>query len=92
MGHSLTTIERDAERLVKLCRAGHTCVSVATEEEPHALQIAKDAAQDLGLPAAAWSAVRGLYDPTLEGDRSIEHTENIAAGCCTWRGSGRRWR
>ncbi len=79
MSTSDTTIERDVERLSGLARAGHTCISIVSEEEPHALQIAKHTAQDLDLPVVAWTAVKGLYDPTLEGGRSVRDTENLAA-------------
>ncbi|MEX2219419.1 MAG: AAA family ATPase [Phycisphaerales bacterium] len=76
----------DTDRLVSLLQSSAPCVWIATDEEEHALRLARDAAMALGWPVREWSVVRGLRDSLLSGSPAQEGTEHPAAALYTLAG------
>ena len=69
----------NAARLRSLLQSSCPCISIVTDEEDYALQLARDAASDLRRPFRIWSIVRGLVDGTFSPARAYEGTEHPAA-------------
>jgi SpoVK/Ycf46/Vps4 family AAA+-type ATPase len=67
------------DRLKSLLQSSSPCISIVTDEEAYALDLVRDAAQDLDRPIRQWSIVRGLQDGLFSPPRTVEGTEHPAA-------------
>jgi ATP-dependent 26S proteasome regulatory subunit len=65
--------------LKSLLQSSCPCVSMVTDEEEYALQLARDAAAALNRPFRIWSVVRGVADGEFSPPRMLPETENPAA-------------
>ena len=68
------------ERLERLLRCRHTCVSIVTLEEGYALGLVRDAAMKLRRPLQMWSLSGGVQDALVAGSPPIPDTTGPAAG------------
>ena len=64
-------------RLIELLRARHPCISIATADEPDAIQLVHAAAQELGLPVWEWSVARGLRDGEFADAPALPDTNKL---------------
>ncbi len=69
----------DKERLQRLLRAAHPCVSIVTPDEAHARSLVLDAVLELDLPLYAWSVTEGLRRGLFSKREIVAKTEHPAA-------------
>lgn len=69
----------DLERLVRLIRGRHACVSILTREEEEALELVRRSAVETQRQLWVWSHSRGLYDGLLAGSEAVTGSEHPAA-------------
>lgn len=77
----------DIERFEKLIASGYGCISIVTDEEQYALEIARQAAMALKRDMWIWSVTSGVRDGLLAESLSIANTESPAAGLCNLAGA-----
>lgn len=75
---------KDQDRLEQLIRAGHSCISIVTNEESYALATVRDAAFNLGRDLSGaglliWSVVSGVRDGMVSDAQPVANTEHPAA-------------
>lgn len=68
------------ERLERLIRCGHACVSVVTLEEGYALGLAREAAMKLNRPLLMWSLSGGAQDALVSDSPPIPDTADPVDG------------
>lgn len=68
------------ERLERLIRCGHPCISVVTLEEDYALGLAREAAEKLNRPLIMWSLSGGVQDALVLGNPPIPDTADPIDG------------
>ncbi len=68
------------ERLERLLRCRHTCISVVTLEEDYAVGLVRDAALKLRRPLQMWSLSGGVQEALVAGSPPIPDTTDPAAG------------
>ncbi len=68
------------ERLERLLRCRHVCVSIVTLEEDYALGLVRDAALKLGRPLYMWSVSGGVQDGLLSGTPPVPDTADPVNG------------
>ncbi len=74
----------DQERLERLIRAGHACISIVTYEEEYALGLVRETAFKLGCDLTGtslwlWSVSQGLRDGLVAAPQRVASTEHPAA-------------
>lgn len=69
----------DTEEIGRLIRAGHSCISILTNEELHLARLVRDILQDQQKKCFFWSAIRGVYNPLIEYAEGMKDTEAPAA-------------
>lgn len=69
----------DLQRMISLLRAWHPCITIATYEEEHALEVIRQAAHDLRHDMLVWSISGGLRDGLLAHEPVVKDTEHPAA-------------
>ena len=69
----------DQERLAQMIQARHPLIVTATQEEPYALGLVRDAALELGKELFLWTFTRGLADGLMADAVPIKDTEHPAA-------------
>jgi ATP-dependent 26S proteasome regulatory subunit len=75
---------KDQERLERLIRSGHHCISIVTSEEDDALALVRETAFKLGYDLSGsglwlWSISRGLRDGLVADAPPVRDTEHPAA-------------
>ena len=68
------------ERIERLLRCRHVCISIVTLEEDYALHLIRDAAMKLRRPLQMWSLSGGVQDGLIAGSPPIPDTTDPAAG------------
>lgn len=68
------------ERLERLIRCGHTCVSIVTLEEDYALGLTREAALKLNRPLLMWSLGGGVQDALVANSPPIPDTADPVDG------------
>jgi ATP-dependent 26S proteasome regulatory subunit len=71
--------ESDVEKLEKLLRSRHPCVTILTFEEEYALEVARQVAMGRDGQIRVWSASSGVCDGAIKGATPLPDTENVAA-------------
>lgn len=69
----------DLDRLKHLVRARHASVRIVTDDEPAAIDLAREAAAGAGLGLLRWSVLDGLRDGGLVEAKPVEGTDQPAA-------------
>jgi len=68
------------ERLERLLRCRHVCISIVTLEEDYALGLVRDVAMKLGGPLYMWSLSGGVQDGLLSGTPPVPDTADPVNG------------
>lgn len=71
--------QTDIDALERLLIARHSCVSILTFEEEHALEVVRQATLGRGVPLWVWSASLGVRDGLIKDALPVADTENVAA-------------
>jgi AAA+ superfamily predicted ATPase len=69
----------DRERLTRLIRAQHACISIVTYEEAYAVALLRDIALELSRQLWIWSVSDGVQEGLLAESPAIPKTENPVA-------------
>jgi MoxR-like ATPase len=75
-----STTMTNEERLERLLRCRHVCISVVTLEEDYALNLVRDAAMKLARPLHMWSISGGVQDALVSGNPPIPDTADPVNG------------
>ena len=73
----------DRDELLELLAARHSCVSVVTYEEDHALDVVRDAATEGRRQLLLWDCVNGLRDGLMKDSAAVADT-TPPAGALAW--------
>lgn len=72
--------EDNAQRLERLLRCRHTCISIVTLEEDYVLGLVREAALRLGRPLYIWSLAGGVQEGLLADAPPVPDTNDPVSG------------
>jgi ATP-dependent 26S proteasome regulatory subunit len=84
---SFMSIVMRSESLKNLIQAGNPIISMETPDEPRAIRLVRQAAQEMGLPLIEWTVTEGLVPASPEAMRTLVEPGKVAAALRFIKGS-----